>query len=55
MNSSEIVRYLKNPGLLTEGTLPLLEQLVKEYPWFQTGWMPLLFELMRADRTLDLM
>lgn len=39
MNNTEIIRYLKNPGLLTEATLPVLEQLVKDYPWFQTGWM----------------
>jgi hypothetical protein len=38
MNNQEILKYMKNPGLLSETTLPRLEQLVREYPWFQTGW-----------------
>jgi hypothetical protein len=39
MNSQEILKYIKNPDLLSGTTLPRLEQLVKEYPWFQTGWI----------------
>jgi hypothetical protein len=39
MNSMEIIKYLKNQALLTESTLPYFEQLVQEYPWFQTAWM----------------
>jgi hypothetical protein len=39
MNSTEVIKYLKNPALLTESTLPSLEQLVLEFPWFQTGWL----------------
>jgi hypothetical protein len=39
MNSQEILKYLKNPVLLSETTLPRIEQIVQEYPWFQTGWI----------------
>ena len=39
MNSTEIQKYLKYPSLLSETTLPLLAELVQEYPWFQTGWV----------------
>jgi hypothetical protein len=39
MNSQEILKYLKNPALLSGTTLPRLEKMVKEYPWFQTGWI----------------
>jgi hypothetical protein len=39
MNSNEFLKYLKNPGLLTDATLPLFRQLVQDYPWFQPGWV----------------
>ena len=39
MNSQEILKYLKNPALLSEMTLPRVRQLTLEYPWFQTGWI----------------
>jgi hypothetical protein len=39
MNSNEFLKYLKNPGLLTDATLPLFRQLVQDYPWFQQGWV----------------
>jgi hypothetical protein len=39
MTNQEILKYIKNPALLSETTLPRLEQLVQEYPWFQTGWV----------------
>jgi hypothetical protein len=39
MNSQEILKYLKNPALLSETTLPRVRELTLEYPWFQTGWI----------------
>jgi hypothetical protein len=39
MNSQEILKYIKNPALLSETTLLRLKQLVQDYPWFQTGWI----------------
>jgi hypothetical protein len=39
MNSQEILKYLKNPALLSETTLPRVKQLTLEYPWFQAGWI----------------
>jgi hypothetical protein len=39
MNSNEILKYFKNPGLLTDTSLPLFEQMVLDYPWFQPGWI----------------
>jgi hypothetical protein len=39
MTGQDILKYYKNPSLLSEKTLPQLRQLVDDYPWFQTGWM----------------
>jgi hypothetical protein len=39
MNSQDILKYIKNPALLSGTTLPRLEQLVQEYPWFHAGWI----------------
>jgi hypothetical protein len=39
MNSQEILKYLKNPALLSETTLPRVRELTLEYPWFQAGWI----------------
>ena len=39
MNSTEILKNLRNPALLTETTLPSLKQYVHDFPWFQTGWV----------------
>ncbi len=38
MNSSEFLKYMKCPSLLSAETLPVLEQIVQDYPWFQPGW-----------------
>ncbi|MFZ5431373.1 MAG: hypothetical protein ACOZDD_14180 [Bacteroidota bacterium] len=38
MNSTEFGRCLKNPGTLSQHTLTELENLVKDYPAFDTGW-----------------
>ena len=38
MNSTEFNRYLKNPALLNEHTLPEIERLVGKYPAFDLGW-----------------
>ncbi len=39
MTGSEVLKYLKNPSLLSEETLPGLESLVREYSWFHPGWV----------------
>ncbi len=39
MNSNDLLRYLKNPSALSEPTLKETEQLVKEFPFFQTAWI----------------
>jgi tetratricopeptide (TPR) repeat protein len=39
MNSAEILRLLKNPSLLNESSLTVLEKMVVDYPWFPAGWI----------------
>ncbi|NOX46454.1 MAG: hypothetical protein GXO89_05690 [Chlorobi bacterium] len=37
MNKQEFIDYLKSPGSLTMGSIEPLEQLVRDYPYFQTA------------------
>ena len=39
MNSTEFLKYYRHPGLCGAGEVPLWEELLREYPWFQSGWM----------------
>jgi hypothetical protein len=39
MNAQEFLRYVKNPAALDASSLPLMQTLVREYPWFRTGWI----------------
>ncbi len=48
MNGAEILKYLKNPSLLNEGTLPELERLTATFPWFAAGWLLYLKNLERT-------
>ncbi len=38
MTTSELQKYLKDPGLLNGETLPATESLTKEFPAFDLGW-----------------
>lgn len=38
MTGSEVVKYLRNPSLLTEETLPGVERMAGDYSWFYPGW-----------------
>ncbi len=35
MSSKELIKYLVNPDLLTEGTVAILKEMVDEYPYFE--------------------
>lgn len=37
MNQQQFINYIKNPEELDDHSLPLLENLVREYPYFQTA------------------
>jgi hypothetical protein len=39
MNTSEILKYLRNPRGLNEKTLNALKTMTEEYPWYGTGWI----------------
>ncbi|PTN08766.1 hypothetical protein [Mangrovibacterium marinum] len=45
MQTSEFHKFLQNPRLLNEASLPLFKELVQQYPAFQLGWMLLLKNL----------
>jgi tetratricopeptide (TPR) repeat protein len=39
MQNEEFYKLVENPGLLSEETLPELEELTEKYPYFQLAWM----------------
>ena len=39
MQTEEFYKLIENPGALNEDTLPQLEQMTTEYPYFQAAWM----------------
>jgi hypothetical protein len=39
MNTSEILKYLRNPQGLNEKTLTALKTMTEQYPWYGTGWI----------------
>ena len=45
MQASEFHKFLQNPRLLNEASLPLFKELVQQYPAFQLAWMLLLKNL----------
>jgi hypothetical protein len=45
MQASEFHKFLKNPCLLNEASLPVFKELVQQYPAFQLGWILLLKNL----------
>ncbi len=48
MNTQEFLKYYKNPALTGEAQIPFWEELLREYPWFQEGWMLYLRSLRNA-------
>lgn len=48
MNAQEFLKYYKNPALTGEAQIPFWEELLREYPWFQEGWMLYLRSLRNA-------
>ena len=49
MNTSEILKYLRNPQGLNEKTLPALKRMTEEFPWFATGWILFARNLKNVD------
>src|SRR3954471_6270940 len=37
MQAQEVIRYINNPALLDKQSIPLLQQLVSDFPYFQSG------------------
>ncbi len=37
MQARELLKYINNPALLDKQSIPLLQQLVKDFPYFQSG------------------
>lgn len=49
MEQARLFKYLQTPTLLTESTLSETQQLTKEFPWFQAGWVLYLKNLKNVD------
>ena len=39
MSGAEIVKYLRNPSLLSEESLSGVRKIAMDYPWFYPGWV----------------
>ncbi len=39
MSGAEIVKYLRNPSLLSEESLSGVRKITMDYPWFYPGWV----------------
>lgn len=49
MNKTEFFDYVSNPGLLNKETVSSLNEIIEEYPWFQTARMLLVKNLHLID------
>jgi len=49
MNSSELIKYIENPGLLEDKSLDQLKNILKEFPYFQTAHKLLLKNLQQTN------
>lgn len=54
MTSTELKKFLNNPGLLNEQTLIITENLTKEFPAFELGWVLWIKNLKNIDEELFL-
>jgi tetratricopeptide (TPR) repeat protein len=52
LNKERFISYLQDPGLLNQDTLPEMENLVREFPYFQSARMLYALNLLQTDHML---